>query len=278
MAVQPLVQIGEQVQPLKDVFKAIADPSRRLLLGRLNRSNGQSLGELCEGLEMARQWVSKHLTVLEAAGLVTTRRRGRQKLHHLNAAPIGQIVERWIDQYDVARAAALNALKHALGENQMGPTEFVYVTYIKTTPEELWAALIDPAFTQRYWGARLDSDWKVGSKVLWQGNGDPEPEDHDQVVLEADPSPSPSRGRVVRGRGSAGIRWASSAPVVGRGADPLDFGRGSSTAGPVAMQRSSSRPSQAQIRTRRSISGPMRDTPSVTRPAGAAVSCGCVDG
>jgi hypothetical protein len=68
--------------------------------------------------------------VLEAAGLVTTRRRGRQKLHHLNAAPISQIVERWIEQYDVARAAALNALKHALGENQMGPTEFVYVTYI----------------------------------------------------------------------------------------------------------------------------------------------------
>jgi uncharacterized protein YndB with AHSA1/START domain/DNA-binding transcriptional ArsR family regulator len=172
---------------MEDVFKAIADPSRRLLLDRLNQSNGQSLSELCAGLEMARQSVSKHLAVLEAAGLVTTLRRGRQKLHFLNAEPISQIVERWIDRYDVARAAALNDLKHALEEKSMGPTEFVYVTYIKTTPEQLWAALTDPAFTMRYWGAGLHSDWQVGSKVLWQSDPDGEPEDQDQVVLESDP-------------------------------------------------------------------------------------------
>ena len=93
--------------PMDAVFKALADPSRRQLLDRLNARNGQSLRELCNGLSMARQSVTKHLAVLEAAGVVTTSRRGREKLHFLNAAPINDIAERWMDRYDRARAEAV---------------------------------------------------------------------------------------------------------------------------------------------------------------------------
>ena len=96
------------------VFKALADPSRRQLLDRLNARSGQSLRELCDGLSMARQSVTKHLAVLEAAGVVTTSRRGREKLHFLNAAPINDIAERWMDRYDRARAEALADLKRGL--------------------------------------------------------------------------------------------------------------------------------------------------------------------
>lgn len=88
------------------VFKALGDPSRRKLLDQLNARNGQSLRELCAGLDMARQSVTKHLTVLVAANLVTTVRHGREKLHYLNAAPINDIAERWINSYDQARVRA----------------------------------------------------------------------------------------------------------------------------------------------------------------------------
>jgi len=96
------------------VFKALSDRSRRLLLDTLRERNGQTLTELCAGLAMARQSVSKHLAVLEAASLVTTVRRGREKLHYLNPAPINGIAERWISQYDQARLDALSDLKRAL--------------------------------------------------------------------------------------------------------------------------------------------------------------------
>ena len=144
-----------EVAPVVDeVFRALADPSRRRLLDRLNRRNGQTLRELCAGLDMARQSVSKHLAVLEAANLVTTVRRGREKLHYLNAAPISEIAERWINRYDQQRVDALADLKQALEGTAVDKPEFVYTTYISTTPERLWQALTDPAFTRRYWGAR----------------------------------------------------------------------------------------------------------------------------
>lgn len=170
-----------------DVFRALADPSRRQLLDRLNDRNGQTLRELCAGLDMARQSVSKHLAVLEAANLVTTIRRGREKLHYLNAAPINEIAERWITQYDRDRVRALGDLKRALEEPPMeDKPSFVYTTYIKTTPERLWQALTDPAFTKRYWGIAFDSDWEPGSPMTWHQRGvtisDPE-----QVVLESEP-------------------------------------------------------------------------------------------
>ena len=169
-----------------DVFKALADPSRRLLLDRLNARNGQSLRELSEGLDMARQSVSKHLAVLEAANLMTTIRRGREKLHYLNAEPINEIAERCIHRYDRARVQALTDLKQALEDAPMERPEFVYTTYIRTTPERLWQALTDPAFTRRWWQATFDTDWKVGSSMTWNNHGvviaDP-----DQIVLESDP-------------------------------------------------------------------------------------------
>jgi DNA-binding transcriptional ArsR family regulator len=96
------------------VFKALSDRSRRLLLDTLRERNGQTLTELCAGLLMARQSVSKHLAVLEAAMLVTTVRRGREKLHYLNPAPINEIAERWISRYDQERVRALSDLKRAL--------------------------------------------------------------------------------------------------------------------------------------------------------------------
>ncbi|MBF8186780.1 metalloregulator ArsR/SmtB family transcription factor [Nonomuraea sp. K274] len=171
---------------MDEVFKALADPSRRRLLDSLNARNGQTLRELCAGLDMARQSVSKHLAVLEAADLVTTVRRGREKLHYLNAAPINAIAERWINQYDRRRAAALADLKTALEDHPMTGREFVYTSYIKTTPERLWQALTEPAFTQRYWGVTLESDWKKGSAVTWEEFG-VTIEDPEQIVLESDP-------------------------------------------------------------------------------------------
>jgi uncharacterized protein YndB with AHSA1/START domain/DNA-binding transcriptional ArsR family regulator len=169
------------------VFKALADPSRRQLLDRLNERNGQTLRELGAGLEMARQSVTKHLAVLEAAGVVTTTRRGREKLHFLNAAPINDIAERWMNRYDRERAVALADLKRALEDTAMEETRFVYTTYIRTTPERLWQALTEPAFTRRYWGAELHSDWKPGSPILWREGADEDPRDLGQVVLEAEP-------------------------------------------------------------------------------------------
>ena len=127
-----------------DVFRALADPGRRRLLDSLNLRSGQTLRELCADMDMARQSVSKHLAVLEAAGLVTTVWRGREKLHYLNPAPIGEISERWINQYDRGRVRALADLKRALEDHPVEKPSFVYSTYIRTTPERLWKALTNP--------------------------------------------------------------------------------------------------------------------------------------
>jgi DNA-binding transcriptional ArsR family regulator len=104
------------VAEMDEVLRHLADPSRRLLLDSLNTRNGQSLRELCAELSMARQSVSKHLAVLEAANLVTTVWRGREKLHNLDAEPINAIADRWINQYDRARAQILADLKDSIGE------------------------------------------------------------------------------------------------------------------------------------------------------------------
>ena len=155
-------------------------------MDRLNARNGQNLRELTEGLEMARQSVSKHLAILEAANLVTTIRRGREKLHYLNAAPINEIAERWINRYDRERVQALFDLKRALEEATMEKPEFVYTTYIKTTPQRLWQALTEPSFTARWWQTTFETDWSVGSPMIWDNHGiiisDPA-----QIVLESDP-------------------------------------------------------------------------------------------
>lgn len=139
---------------MDEVFRALADPGRRQLLDSLNQRNGQTLRELCDGMGMARQSVSKHLAVLEAAGLVTTERRGREKLHYLNAAPVNAIADRWISRYDRPRVQALAALSsQAAFFSEALTMGFSYTTYIATTPEKLWTALTDPAFTREYWGS-----------------------------------------------------------------------------------------------------------------------------
>jgi DNA-binding transcriptional ArsR family regulator len=99
------------------VFKALADESRRQLLDRLHKKNGQTLGELCEGIAMSRQAVTKHLTILEEANLVATQKRGREKLHFINPVPINDIAERWIGKFEQNRLAALSALKQSLEED-----------------------------------------------------------------------------------------------------------------------------------------------------------------
>jgi DNA-binding transcriptional ArsR family regulator len=96
------------------VFRALADPSRRTLLDRLHARNGQSLGDLCQGLEMTRQAVMKHLSILQAANLVAVRRQGREKLHFLNPVPINEIAERWIGKFERPRLQALSDLKRTL--------------------------------------------------------------------------------------------------------------------------------------------------------------------
>jgi uncharacterized protein YndB with AHSA1/START domain len=147
---------------------------------------------------MTRQSVTKHLSVLEAAGLVTTLRRGREKLHYLNAAPVNDIADRWIHHYDRARADALSDLKTALEETNPMDTDdrttFVYSTYIKASPELVWQGLTDPAFTARYWrhpsagGVTMRTDWKKGGAYdVVYDNGGLVISDPDQVVLEADP-------------------------------------------------------------------------------------------
>jgi uncharacterized protein YndB with AHSA1/START domain/DNA-binding transcriptional ArsR family regulator len=175
---------------MDDVFRALADPHRRQLLDRLNARNGQTLRELGADLDMTRQAVSKHLAVLEAALLVTSVRRGREKLHYLNPAPIHEIADRWIHRYDRARVEALADLKRALEDTDMTtPADrpaFVYTTYIRTTPERLFAALTEPAFTERYWNCAFDTDWQPGSPMTWHQRGVTIAH-AEQVVLESDP-------------------------------------------------------------------------------------------
>ena len=101
------------------VFRALADASRRLLLDRLHKRNGQTLGELCQGIDMTRQAVAKHLAILEAANLVSIKRQGREKLHFINPVPINAIAERWIGKFERPRLGALAKLKRKLeGDDQ----------------------------------------------------------------------------------------------------------------------------------------------------------------
>ena len=164
------------------MFKALADPTRRSLLDELFRDDGQTLHELEARFPMTRFGVMKHLKQLEEAGLVVTKRRGREKLHFLNPVPIRLVHDRWVSKYAEPWAAGLSGLKQEL-ERHM---EKVFEIYIKTTPERLWEALTNPAFTSRWWQTTFDTDWAVGSTMIWDNNG-VIIEDPDQVVLEAEP-------------------------------------------------------------------------------------------
>ncbi len=195
--------------PVDEVFRALADPTRRTLLDELYRQDGRSLTELQAVCSMTRFGVMKHLRVLEAAGLVVTRRRGREKLHFLNPVPIRLIHDRWVSKYAEPWAAALSELKQRLER----PMEKVYEIYIKTTPERLWQAITDPDTRSKYnFGAALRGEWAPGARLEMSAPNAPGLLGEGEV-LEVDP---PRRlvhtltalwGDDVRAEGATRVIW-----------------------------------------------------------------------
>lgn len=141
------------------VFKALSDPTRRDLLDELFREDGQTLSALEARFDMTRFGIMKHLKILEEAGLVVTRRRGREKLHYLNPVPIRLVHDRWVSKYAEPWAAALSDLKTRLET----PVEKIFEIYIKTTPERLWEAITDSDTRSKYqFGNTHTADWTPG--------------------------------------------------------------------------------------------------------------------
>jgi uncharacterized protein YndB with AHSA1/START domain len=155
-------------------FRALADPSRRLLLDQLFERDGQSLGELTVHLpDMTRFGVMRHLDVLESAGLISTRKVGREKRHYLNPIPIRRIHDRWISKYAAPVIGTMSAIKDHLEAAPMAASlpelfDHVYSIYIKADPERVWRAITDGDETvQYYYGTRVVSDWRIGSRVSY---------------------------------------------------------------------------------------------------------------
>lgn len=141
------------------VFKALADSTRRELLDELFREDGQTLGALEGRFDMSRFGVAKHLRILEEAGLVVARRRGREKLHFLNPVPIRLLHDRWVSKYAEPWAAGLSDLKSRLES----PMEKIFEIYIKTTPERLWEAITNSEIRSKYqFGNTIETDWTPG--------------------------------------------------------------------------------------------------------------------
>jgi uncharacterized protein YndB with AHSA1/START domain/biotin operon repressor len=195
---------------MDEVFKALADPTRRELLDELFRADGQSLSALEERFEMTRFGVMKHLRQLEEAGLIITRKRGREKLHFLNPVPIRLIHDRWVSKYAEPWAAGLSDLK----QNLEMTMEKIFEIYIRTTPERLWQAIIDPDIRSKYnFGAGVTSDWTQGSRLQLGHPGASGGLLADGDVLEVDP---PRRlvhtmtalwSDEVRSEGSSRVTW-----------------------------------------------------------------------
>ena len=169
------------IDPMDAVFKALADSTRRGLLDELFTRDGQTLSALEARLPMTRFGVMKHLRVLEDAGLVTARRRGREKFHFLNPVPIRLVHDRWVSKYAEPWAATLTHIKRQLEEETMEAVDVphrvplspdpdgkgamaVFEIYIKTTPERLWEAITDAKLRAKYsFGVETHSDWTAGS-------------------------------------------------------------------------------------------------------------------
>jgi len=192
------------------VFRALADPTRRSLLDELFREDGQTLNALEEHFTMTRFGVMKHLKQLEEAGLVVTRRRGREKLHFLNPVPIQLVHDRWVSKYAEPWASELTGLKRQLEGQQM---EKVFEIYIKTTPDRLWEAITDPEIRSKYnFGARADAEWEPGARFEMSA-GDGSVALGEGEVLEVEP---PRRlvhtmtalwSDEVKNEGSSRITW-----------------------------------------------------------------------
>jgi uncharacterized protein YndB with AHSA1/START domain/DNA-binding transcriptional ArsR family regulator len=191
-----------------EVFKALADPTRRDLLDELFREDGQTLHALEARFDMTRYGVMKHLKQLEEAGLVVTRRRGREKLHFLNPVPIRLVHDRWVSKYAEPWAAALSDLKTRLES----PMERIFEIYIKTTPERLWEAITNSEIRSKYqFGLKVNSDWTPGGRFeLAPDGGDPLGEGEN---LEVDPPRKLVQtmralwGDDVKAEGTSRITW-----------------------------------------------------------------------
>jgi uncharacterized protein YndB with AHSA1/START domain/DNA-binding transcriptional ArsR family regulator len=169
---------------MDDVFRALADPTRRSLLDELFREDGQSLTALEGRLPMTRFGVMKHLKQLEEAGLVVTKRRGREKLHFLNPVPIRLVHDRWVSKYAEPWAAGLSELKDRLEK----PMEKVFEIYIRTSPDRLWEAITDPEIRAKYnFGSSVTSDWTAGAALVMSHPGAPDGPLGRGEIIEIDP-------------------------------------------------------------------------------------------
>jgi uncharacterized protein YndB with AHSA1/START domain/DNA-binding transcriptional ArsR family regulator len=192
------------------VFNALADPTRRELLDLLFDEDGQTLGALERHFSMTRFGVMKHLKLLEEAGLVVTRKQGREKLHFLNPVPIRLVHDRWVSKYAEPWTAALSDIKQRL-EN---PMEKVFEIYIRTSPERLWEAITDPDIRAKYnFGARVVTDaWEPGAHFQMSAPGAPGPLGEGEI-LEIDPprklvqSMIALWGEDVKSEGTTRITW-----------------------------------------------------------------------
>lgn len=171
-----------------EIFKALADPSRRTLLDLLYASDGRTLNDLCTPLQMSRFGVMKHLNILEEAGLITTRKVGREKLHYLNAVPIRQLYDRWVSKYAEPWAIELTSIKNELERetNMENKPRHVNRIAIKATPEQVWQAITDPAKTSKFWfNCSIRSTWEIGSPFeLWDTG---EKRKAEGIILAFDP-------------------------------------------------------------------------------------------
>jgi uncharacterized protein YndB with AHSA1/START domain len=173
-------------EPMVPIFRALADPNRRVLLDRLFERDGQTLGELCGYLPaMTRFGVMKHLAILEEADLVTTMKAGREKRHFLNPVPIRLVHDRWISKFAEPVVGAMSAIKAQL-ERPMDTIDHIYSVFIKASPDRVWRAITDGNETVRYYyGTRVESSWGTGAPLSYAY-----PDGSiaaDGVVLEIDP-------------------------------------------------------------------------------------------
>lgn len=169
------------------VFKALADTHRRVILDTLFAEDGQSLQALCRRVPFSRQGLSKHLGILERAGLVITEFQGREKKHYLNPMPIRELTQRWLAKYSQDQIEAISAIKHVLEGQDMNDIEFAYETYIGAPKDRVWSALTTAEFTSRYFHAtHVESTWQPGAPVNYRyaPGGDVAV---DGQVIEADP-------------------------------------------------------------------------------------------
>jgi uncharacterized protein YndB with AHSA1/START domain/DNA-binding transcriptional ArsR family regulator len=193
-----------------DVFKALADPTRRSLLDALFHEDGQTLGSLEAQFDITRFGVMKHLKLLEEAGLIVTKRRGREKLHYLNPVPIRLVHDRWVSKFAEPWVAGLSDLKTRLEKTM----EKVFEIYIRTTPQRLWEAITTSDIRSKYqFGTTITSDWVPGGRFEMSNPGAPGVVLGEGVNVEIDP---PRRlvqtmtalwGDDVKSEGSSRITW-----------------------------------------------------------------------